>query len=72
MNAFLNKDELVTLTGFVNVSSQYKWLDSNDWIYSVNAKGFPVVGRDYCSARMAGGQITRNKYEQMPDFSKVA
>ena len=71
MNAFLNKDELVILTGFANVSRQCKWLDSNGWIYSVNAKGFPVVGRDYCNARMAGG-ITRNWTEQMPDFSRVA
>lgn len=70
MSAFLDKDELTTLTGFANTPSQKKWLEKNGWIFSVNAKGIPVVGRDYCNSRLSGGYIAKN--DQMPDFSKVA
>lgn len=71
MNAFLSKDELIPLTGFVNVSSQRKWLADNGWIYIVNAKGTSVVGREYCHIKMSGGETRDDRSGQMPDFSKV-
>lgn len=71
MDAFLNKDELSVLTGYSNFSSQSKWLDNNGWIYHLNAKGFPVVGREYCNAKMSGG-LSNLDIVELPDFSKVA
>ena len=71
MDAFLNKDELSVLTGYSNFSSQSKWLDNNGWIYHLNAKGFPVVGREYCNAKMSGGRHEDSFVGEMPDFSKV-
>ena len=71
MDAFLNKDELSVLTGYSNFSSQSKWLDNNGWIYHLNAKGFPVVGREYCNAKMSGGRYENSLIGEMPDFSKV-
>ena len=55
-NAFLSKDELIQLTGFVNVSSQRKWLADNGWIYIVNAKGISAVGREYGHIKISGGK----------------
>lgn len=71
MSAFLSKDELITLTGYKDIPYQLSWLDNNGWIYIVNSRGKPVVGREYCNTRMAGAQIIGNRIEQLPDFSKI-
>ena len=71
MDAFLNKYELLVLNGHSRSSSQIKWLDNNCWIYHLNAKGFPVVGREYCNAKMSGGRYDKSHIGEMPDFSKV-
>lgn len=71
MNAFLSKEELFILTGYKENRNQMNWLARNGWIYSVNTKGFPVVGREYCNAKMAGGMSNLDTAE-LPDFSKVA
>lgn len=71
-NAFLNKDELIQLSGLVNVSSQRKWLADNEWIYIVSAKGTSVVDREYGHIKMSGGKTRNDRSGQMPDFSKVA
>lgn len=71
-NAFLNKDELIQLTGLVNVSSQHKWLADNEWIYIVSAKGTSVADREYGHIKMSGGETRNDRSGQMPDFSKVA
>ena len=71
MNAFLSREELCFLTGRKETRSQMEWLAKNGWIYAVNAKGFPVVGREYCNAKMAGG-LSNLETAELPDFSKVA
>lgn len=71
MNAFLSKEELFILTGYKENRNQMNWLARNGWIYSVNTKGFPVVGREYCNAKMAGGRYDKSHIGEMPDFSKV-
>ncbi len=71
MNAFLSREELCFLTGRKEIRGQMEWLAKNGWIYAVNAKGFPVVGREYCNAKMAGGMIHHDTVE-LPDFTKVA
>lgn len=70
MDAFLNKDELYTLTGSKDFRKQANWLEQNGWIFAVNSKGYPVVGREYCNAKMAGG-ILRYDNIGLPDFTKV-
>lgn len=68
----MNKDELIQLTGLVNVSSQRKWLADNEWIYIVSAKGTSVADREYGHIKMSGGETRNDSSGQMPDFSKVA
>ncbi len=65
----LNDDELQLLTGYKNRSSQLDWLNRNGWIYIVNARGVPIVGRYYCNLKMAGGSV-KSEYPE-PDFSKI-
>ena len=71
MDAFLNRDELSILTGRSSFIGQRRWLDNNGWIYHLNAKGFPVVGREYCNAKMSGFRYENSHIGEMPNFSKV-
>ncbi len=47
MNAFLEHDELVTLTGYKRPADQIRWLGENGVPYMVNRLKRPVVRRDF-------------------------
>lgn len=46
MSAFLDADDLVTLTGYKRPADQIRWLERNGVPYTVNRLGRPVVRRD--------------------------
>lgn len=71
MTAFLTKAELKQLTGFAHALGQKNWLAQEGWIFRVNSKGCPVVGRAYCDMMMAGGRSPGMDIEPQPKFSKV-
>lgn len=71
MNAFLTQTELKQLTGRSTPIDQRAWLEREGWIFRVNARGVPVVGRAYCDMMMAGGRSLDGD-TVMPKFSKVA
>lgn len=63
---FLDKDELVELTGHKQARAQATWLMENDIHFFINGKGTPVVGRHYLRQRMAGNTDEAASVEQMP------
>lgn len=46
MSAFLDPDELQTLTGYKRAADQIRWLEANGVPHMVNRLGRPVVRRD--------------------------
>lgn len=46
MNAFLDPDELRTLTGYKRAADQIRWLEAKGVPHLVNALGKPVVRRE--------------------------
>lgn len=46
MNAFLDPDELRTLTGYKRAADQIRWLQYHNVPHMVNALGKPVVRRE--------------------------
>lgn len=46
MNAFLDPDELRTLTGYKRAADQIRWLETNGVPHIVNRLNRPVVRRD--------------------------
>ncbi len=46
MNAFLDRDELIVLTGYKRSSDQIRWLEENGVPHMVNRLKRPVVRRD--------------------------
>lgn len=50
MNAFLDPDELYTLTGYKRAADQIRWLEREGIPHSVNSRNKPVVRRDPAKA----------------------
>ncbi len=46
MSAFLDADDLQTLTGYKRPADQIRWLEEKSIPHFVNARGKPVVRRD--------------------------
>jgi len=49
---FLNKSELVALTGYSRFADQRRWLTDHAWTFEVSATGQPVVSRAYTEGRL--------------------
>lgn len=54
MSEFLNKDEIIELTGKKRPAFQIAWLAKKGWIFETNAAGRPVVSREYVRAKLGG------------------
>jgi hypothetical protein len=50
------KADLVTLTGYVRVSAQIRWLRRHGWKFIVNGLGDPIVAIAEFNRHMVGGK----------------
>lgn len=71
MSESLTLDELREIAGCKTRLSLIRWLDRVDWIYTLNARGEPIVGRAYARAKLSGVSITVAS-EPRFDFTQVA
>lgn len=63
-------EDLELITGRTRVGDQRDWLDTNGWAYVVNARGAPIVGREYARRRL-GGEASLLAAANEPNFSAV-
>jgi len=50
----LEPDEVYRLTERKHAREQIRWLEQNDWQFTTNASGKPIVSRLYLQIQLAG------------------
>lgn len=60
MQLFLERAELIELTGYRRQHEQVRWLKARGWKLEVNAAGAPRVARAYFERRMVGQAVTED------------
>ena len=68
---FLDKSELIELTGYKRPSSHMRWLASNDYPFEVGADGYPRVLTSLVEKRL-GSLITSPQRKNKPRFAAIS
>lgn len=71
MTESLTLDELRDIAGCKTRLSLIRWLDRVGWVYTLNARSEPIVGRAYARAKLSGVSITA-AVEPRFDFGAIA
>jgi len=71
MNESLTPDELREIAGCKTRLALIRWLDRVGWVYTLNARNEPIVGRVYARAKLSGVSVNAVT-EPRFDFEQVA
>lgn len=68
---FLTDAQLARLTGLTRPSAQARWLEANEWRFTIAADGSVVVHELEAQRKLCGGSVGRRAARVEPDIEAL-